>query len=81
MSKLYKRYIDVVVHTSPLGEMTPLYILFDDTKYTIDRVLDIRNAASSVGGGGVLYQCRIHNQVRNLYFERTRWFIESNTPY
>lgn len=81
MQKLYKRYVDVIVHTNPIGEMTPLYIVYDGRKYPIERILAIRNAASSVGGGGILYECRISSQVRNLYYERSRWFIESNTPY
>ncbi|QIK57155.1 hypothetical protein G7059_04475 [Erysipelothrix sp. HDW6A] len=80
MQKYYKKYIDVVVHVNQFGDMMPLFIVFDNVKYPIDKVLQIRNAASQVGGAGILYECRIQNQVRKLFFERTRWFIESYHP-
>lgn len=76
----YKKYIDVVVHMNPMGEMMPLLILFEGHKYKIDRILQIKQAHSQVGGSGVLYRCRIQNQERNLFFERNRWFIESMKP-
>ena len=76
----YKKYIDVVVHVNPYGEMMPLFILVDSKKYAIDKVLEIRNAHSQVGGSGVRYRCRIQNQERNLFYERNRWFMESMQP-
>lgn len=75
--KLYKKYIDVVVHISPQGEVMPLFIIFNSRKYAIDKVLQIKKSSSSVGGSGILYQCRIQNNTRNLFLERNRWFIES----
>ncbi|QIK70901.1 hypothetical protein G7062_05420 [Erysipelothrix sp. HDW6C] len=78
--RLYKKYIQVVVHFNEQGEIMPLFILFDGKKYQIDRVLQIKKSASQVGGAGILYQCRIQNNVRNLFYERTRWFIESYHP-
>lgn len=75
--KLYKKYIDVVIHVNTLGEVMPLFIIFNSQKYPIDKVLQIKKSASPVGGSGILYECRIQNNVRNLYLERNRWFIES----
>ena len=49
-------------------------------EYPIDRVLEIRKSASQVGGCGILYRCRIAGVERNLFLERTRWFIESAKP-
>ena len=63
--RLYKKYVDVL---TVMG------------KYEIDRVLQIRNKASSVGGCGLCYECVIQGQKRDLYFERTRWFLESTKP-
>ncbi len=76
----YKRYVDVVVLVDKHAEMTPLFLVFDNKKYAIDRVLKIKKASSVVGGSGVLYRCRIRNQERNLFLERNRWFIESLKP-
>ena len=79
--QLYKRYVDVVALISKQSEITPLFIIWDNNvKYPIDKILQVKNAHSPVGGGGVMYLCKIQNQSRKLYFERDRWFIESYTP-
>lgn len=76
----YKRYVDVVALIDKHAEITPLFLVFDSKKYTIERVLQIKKASSIVGGSGILYRCRIQNQERNLFLERNRWFIESLKP-
>lgn len=79
--KLYKRYIDVVTMIDKSGGIVPLMLVWDNgMKYQIDKVLEVRNAASQVGGCGVLYRCRVGGVERNLFFERNRWFIESTRP-
>ena len=79
--KLYKRYVDVVVLNSKQAGLTPLFIVWDNNvKYPIDKIIQVKKAHSSVGGGGLMYLCLIQNQRRKLYFERDRWFIESFTP-
>lgn len=76
----YKRYIDVVAHIDRNGMIKPLIIVFDDQKYHIDKILEIKKTHSQVGGSGIRYRCRIQNQERNLFLERNRWFIESTKP-
>lgn len=76
----YKRYIDVVAHINQYGEIKPLMIIFEHRKYPIDKILEIKQAHSQVGGSGIRYRCRIQNQERNLFLERNRWFIESSKP-
>lgn len=79
--RLYKRYVEVIARISKEGKITPLVLVWDNgCKYEIDRVLEIRNAASQVGGCGVLYRCRIQGQERNLYYEINKWFLESVRP-
>lgn len=78
---LYKKYIDVLVVMGKNEELRPIAILWDNgERYEIDKIISIRNKASSVGGCGICYECRIQGQRRNLYFERTRWFLESTKP-
>lgn len=78
---LYKRYVSVVALTDKDGRLTPLFLIWDNgVKYPIDKVLEIRKAASIVGGCGILYRCRIQNRERNIFYERNRWFIESYRP-
>lgn len=81
---LYKRYVEVVVLTGKQGELRPLYMIWEShgvkTKYKIDKIYEIRKAASQVGGCGVLYSCRIDGKDRRLFYEKDRWFIESYRP-
>ncbi len=81
-----KVYVGVLVDHDPEGQMLPREITWEDgTKYPIDRVLDIRQAASRVGGQGDRYTIRVQGQERYLFFERStnltgnnigRWFVE-----
>ncbi len=81
MMQLYKRYVSVICLVDKEGKIKPLMIVWENgEKYPIDRILEIRNATSEVGGCGVLYRCRIQNQERRLFYERNRWFIESTKP-
>lgn len=74
-----KRYVDVISITSADGTVTPLWILWSDTlKLQIDRVLDVRPAASlKAGGAGIRYTIRIRGQERYLWKEEERWFVEA----
>ncbi|MEF9962085.1 MAG: hypothetical protein RR863_03285 [Erysipelotrichaceae bacterium] len=78
---LYKRYIPVVTLIGTKGELRPLFIIWDHgVKFPIDKILEVRNCASLVGGCGILYRCRIQGKERNLFYEKNRWFIESHQP-
>ncbi len=79
--ELYKRYVDVVTLMKKDGSMLPVLLVWDNgIKYSIDRIVEVRKAASQVGGCGILYKCKIEGKERNLFFERNRWFIESLKP-
>lgn len=80
MTQLYKKYIDVIARFDKFGNIVPLSIIFDTHQYPIDRILEIKQSNSRVGGNGILYKCRIQHQVRHIYLERNRWFIESTKP-
>ena len=75
----------MLVKYSPDGKMTPAMLKWrDGTTYEIDRVLDVRRAASAAGSMGIRYTVRIMGQERRLFFEDTysatglpRWFVES----
>lgn len=79
--ELYKRYVAMQVHVDREGKITPLALIWEDgQQYPIDRILLVRKAVSPLGGCGTLYRCRIANQIRHLYYEQGRWFIESHHP-
>lgn len=78
---LYKKYVNVVALIDKQGNIKPLFLVWNDgVKYPIDRILEVRKAASEVGGCGLLYRCRIQNVERKLFYEKNRWFIESVKP-
>ena len=67
------------------GTLTPLTIRWPDGRaFEIDRVLEVRNAASAAGGSGRRYRVRILGQERYLFYApsyapggRLGWFVES----
>ena len=73
-----KRYVKVVSATDEDGRVTPLSVEWEDgCVYEIDRVLDVRQAASlKVGGTGVRYLVRIGKATTYLFHEDPRWFVE-----
>ncbi len=80
--QLYKRYVRMITLVGKNGEVTPLYIVWDNNvRYKVDKVLEVRKAFSPVGGAGILYRCRVEKHgERNIYLEKDRWFIESHKP-
>lgn len=73
-----KRYVEVVTRTGVDGRVMPLSILWEDGRsFEIDRVTDVRRAASlKVGGTGIRYICEIQGRRTFLYFEDPLWFVE-----
>lgn len=63
---------------TPDGIPKPLQIIWDDCHiYDIDKILDIKNRASTKGGGaGKRYLVKIKNQERYLFLNNDKWFLE-----
>ncbi|MCL2078266.1 MAG: hypothetical protein FWH17_00315 [Oscillospiraceae bacterium] len=50
----------------------------DGRVYEIDRVLDVRRAASLKGGGlGLRYKCRIDGRETFMWLDSYSWFVEA----
>ena len=73
-----RKNIDMIVKMTAQGKILPCKIIWHDgTSYEIDKITDIRNAASlKAGGCGVRYTCSIGGQVRYIYLDNGIWFIE-----
>ncbi len=73
-----KVYVKVYANFSEDGIVMPEAIVWeDDRRFEIDRVLDVRKAASlKAGGHGIRYACRIGSHETFLYREDDRWFVE-----
>lgn len=60
------------------GNVRPRAITWEDGRvFEVDRVLDVRRAASlKVGGVGMRYICRIRGKEVRLFNEEGHWFME-----
>jgi hypothetical protein len=87
----YKVYVAVHASFDNLGHILPDEITWTDgTKFQVDRVLDIRQAAAmKAGGQGDRYTVQVNGKQSYLFFERStnitgnvigRWFVERKVP-
>ena len=74
-----KKYVEVTAKFDVDGTVVPLEIQWEDgANCEIDRILEIRRAAShKAGGAGIRYTCRIRGRVKYLWLEESRWFVEA----
>ena len=74
-----KQYISVTAKFDDDGNILPVCINWDDGRvFVIDRITDIRYAASlKAGGAGIRYTCRIKQNEKYLFLEDNRWFIDN----
>ena len=76
---IMKHYIGVTAKFDPDGDVLPLKIHWNDGRtFEIDRVTDVRYAASlKAGGAGLRYTCRIGGHIKYIFMEDYRWFVET----
>ena len=73
-----KVYVEVKAKYYSDGRIEPLSVIWEDGhEYEIDKVLDMRRAASlKAGGVGLRYTVRIGRTETFLFLEENRWFVE-----
>lgn len=73
-----KVFVKVIAEHEPDGRCKPLSIEWEDGRvFEVDRVLDVRQAASlKAGGVGIRYKCRILGKETYIWDEEGRWFVE-----
>lgn len=74
-----KQYVSVTARFDCDGNLLPVFLHWKDGRdFEIDRILDIRYAASlKAGGAGIRYTCRISGKERYIFLENNRWFVDS----
>jgi len=78
----YKVYVDVNEFRLKDGSLIPISFIWEDgNSYEIDRVKDVRQAASlKAGGVGMRYTVRVQNRETYMFYEddgeTCRWFME-----
>ena len=70
--------IEVVAKHDKAGRIQPLILVWEDgRKFPIDRVMDVRQAASlKAGGQGMRYTCRIAGKEVYVFCDEGKWFVE-----
>ncbi len=72
-----KEYVEVTARFDTDGNIIPLVVKMEEGKFYVDRVYDVRPAASlKSGGAGIRYKCSINGTESFLFLEETKWFIE-----
>ena len=74
-----RAYVKVVVEYSLEGIIRPLMVEWEDgRRFEVDRLLDVRRAASTKAGGqGMRYTVRILGHETYLFEDEGRWFVEA----
>lgn len=74
-----KIYVKVRADFDFDGKLRPILLRTEDgAPQRIDRVTDVRQAASlKAGGQGIRYTCRVDGRILYLFYEEPYWFIES----
>ena len=77
-----KVYVEVTADFKPDGTIYPRSFKWEDgNRYEIDRILDMRRAASlKAGGTGLRYKVRVRHRETFMFLEdgsgTFRWFME-----
>ncbi|MCR5206942.1 MAG: hypothetical protein K6C14_00510 [Eubacterium sp.] len=73
-----KNFVDVKAVFDIDGNITPVAVFCESEWRDIDRIADIRPAASlKSGGAGIRYTCNIGGVRSYLFLEDTKWFLET----
>jgi hypothetical protein len=74
-----KVFVTVRAEHDTNGHIKPLSITWEDGRvFEVDRILDVRQAASlKAGGTGIRYTCRICGKETYLFDDEGRWFVEA----
>jgi len=75
---LIKIFVEVIARHNVDGSIRPLSLKWEDGRvFEIDRLIDVRRAASLRGGGlGIRYACKILGKQVFLFEDEGKWFLE-----
>ena len=73
-----KVFVEVTAKFDTEGRLTPVSLTWEDGRvYEIDRILDVRRAASlKAGGMGIRYTVLISGKQSHLFYETPKWIVE-----
>ena len=73
-----KVFVSITADHDNNGIITPRILHWEDgRKFEIDKVYDVRQAASlKAGGVGLRYNCKIAGKQVYLFCDEGKWFVE-----
>lgn len=72
-----RKYLKVIAEHRTDASIRPLKIEYEGCWYEVDRLIDIRMAASlKTGGQGMRYTCQIAGKRVYLFCDDGHWFME-----
>ena len=73
-----KVLVEVIARFAIDGSIIPLYVIWEDgRKFEVDKVMDVRRAASlKAGGQGTRYTIRMRGKETYLFYDDLVWFME-----
>lgn len=75
---IQKYYVDMIVRECRDGKKIPMYLIWDNQAYKIEKIRSVTEKFSKAGGCGLRYECIIYGKIRYIFLEmETKWFIES----
>lgn len=75
---IQKYYVDMIIRERRDGKKVPLYVIWNNRAYKIDKIRSVKETFSKAGGCGLRYECIIYGKIRYIFLEmETKWFIES----
>lgn len=78
ISAMEQKFLEVVAKfEAGTGKIFPQSFIWHEKKFSIDKIIDARPAASlKHGGQGMRYTCRTGNKDYYLFCDDGKWFIE-----
>lgn len=76
---MVKQIVNMIVKFNQAGKVIPMAIIWPDGKQChIDKVLDVRPAASlKLGGHGIRYRVRVMNKEIDIFNDDGIWFLDA----
>ncbi|SMC80402.1 hypothetical protein [Sporomusa malonica] len=73
-----KLFVNITAEHDVNGVIKPILLNWENGRvFTVDKILDVRQAASLKSGGqGMRYTCHIAGKQVYLFCDEGRWFIE-----
>ncbi|MEI6132378.1 MAG: hypothetical protein WCQ41_06110 [Bacillota bacterium] len=74
-----KVFVDVTAKFTKDGCLEPIAFMWENgKKYEIDKILDIKKAASlKAGGHGIRYLCKVRGKEVVIFLDNGKWFVEA----